>query len=112
MTRLLARSFLIQLITLCTALGVLWTPVAEAAECSSEAAVTSLIDQQGEPGEDPDAPDKHTTCAHGHCHHANPFAIEGDATHDFLREPDARSALAATFLRKLIEEIPTAPPRA
>ena len=34
MTRLFARSLLLQLITLCTAFGVLWAPVAEAAEAA------------------------------------------------------------------------------
>ena len=71
MTRLFARSFMLQLITLCTALGVLWAPVAEAAECADEPEVASLIEQHGEPGEEGDAPEKHGTCAHGHCHHTS-----------------------------------------
>ena len=55
MTRLFARSFLLQLITLCTAIGVLWAPVAEAAECADEPEVASLIEQHGEPGDEGDA---------------------------------------------------------
>jgi hypothetical protein len=71
MTRLLARSLLLQLITLCTALGVLWAPVAEAAECSDEPEVASLIEQHDEPGGDDSSPEKHGACVHGHCHHAS-----------------------------------------
>ena len=71
MTRLFARSFMLQLITLCTALGVLWAPVAEAAECSDEPDVASLIEQHGEPGDEGNGPEKHGACAHGHCHHVS-----------------------------------------
>ena len=71
MTRLFARSFMLQFITLFTAIGVLWAPVAEAAECADEPEVASLIEQHGEPGEESNAPEKHGTCAHGHCHHVS-----------------------------------------
>lgn len=71
MTRLLARSFLLQLVTLCTALSILWAPVAEAAECSDEPPVASQLEQHDEPGNGERGPEKHGACAHGHCHHAS-----------------------------------------
>ena len=71
MTRLFARSLLLQLITLCTAFGVLWAPVAEAAECAGEPPVASQLEQHDEPGDDDRGPEKHGACAHGHCHHAS-----------------------------------------
>ncbi|QQN73544.1 hypothetical protein [Croceicoccus sp. YJ47] len=71
MSRLFARSFMLQLVALCTAFGVLWAPVAEASECAGEAPVASQLEQHGEPGSDDTGPEKHGTCAHGHCHHAS-----------------------------------------
>lgn len=71
MTRLFARSLLLQLITLCTAFGVLWAPVAEAAECAGEPPVASQLAQHGSPGNDDSGPEKHGACAHGHCHHSS-----------------------------------------
>ena len=50
MTRLFAHSLLLQLITLCTAFGVLWAPVAEAAECAGEPPAASQLEQHDEPG--------------------------------------------------------------
>ena len=52
MTWLFTRSFVLQLVTLCTAFGVLWAPVAEAAECAGEPAVASQLEQHDEPGDD------------------------------------------------------------
>ena len=69
MTRLLARTLMLQLITLCTALGVLWAPVAEAAECGDEPVVASMFEEHGKSGDEDSGPEKHGTCAHGHCHH-------------------------------------------
>ncbi len=81
MTRLLARSLLLQLITLCTAFGVLWAPVAEAAECVGEPPLASQLVQHDEPGDDDSGAEKHGACAHGHCHHASQAV--GRSSHAF-----------------------------
>ncbi|MDT0576433.1 hypothetical protein RM533_09555 [Croceicoccus sp. F390] len=112
MTRLFARSFMLQLITLCTALGVLWVPVAEAAECADEPEVASLIEQHGEPGEEGSGSEKHGTCAHGHCHHVSQAvgrSAEGVALSSVvaLNHGKRHSALDSG-----ITELATPPPRA
>lgn len=112
MTRLFARSLMLQLLTLCTAFGVLWAPVAEAAECAGEPPVASQLEQHDEPGNDGKGPEKHGTCAHGHCHHASqaidrssePFA-QGLVT-KVLRAA-AQAALGSGLI-----ELATPPPRA
>ena len=71
MIRLFARSLLLQFVTLCTAFGVLWAPVAEAAECAGEPPVASQLAQHGSPGDDDIGPEKHGACVHGHCHHSS-----------------------------------------
>ena len=71
MTRFFSRSLLLQIVTLCTVLGVLWAPVAEAAECAGEPPVASQLEQHDEPGNDDSGPETHGACAHGHCHHAS-----------------------------------------
>lgn len=112
MTRLFARSFMLQLITLCTAISVLWAPVAEAAECADEPEVASLIEQHGEPGEEGDGPEKHGTCAHGHCHHTSQVvgrSADGVVLSSIaaLNHGKRHSALASG-----ITELATPPPRA
>lgn len=112
MTRLFARSFMLQLITLCTAFGVLWAPVAEAAECADEPEVASLIEQHGEPGEEGDAPEKHGTCAHGHCHHVSQAV--GRSTEDVatLSVTALNCGKSHASLHSGITELATPPPRA
>ncbi|OCC23284.1 hypothetical protein MB02_11615 [Croceicoccus estronivorus] len=112
MFRLHARTVFLQLLTLCTALGVLWTPIAEAAECSDEPEAASLIEQHGQPEEDDNAPEKPGTCVHGHCHHASQ-AIKASAD-------SVRHMTAATLLTSIVEppldgsatQLATPPPRA
>lgn len=112
MTRLFARSLMLQLVTLCTALGVLWAPVAEAAECADEPEVASLFEQHGEPAGDENPPEKHGTCAHGHCHHASQAvarASESFASGSILAV--LRAADEPWFAAGLAE-LATPPPRA
>ena len=112
MTRLFARSFLLQLITLFTALGVLWAPVAEAAECADEPEVTSLMEQHGEPGEEGNAPEKHGTCAHGHCHHVSQTvgrSAEGVSLSSVVALTSSKRHAA---LDSGVIELDTPPPRA
>ncbi|WP_156840277.1 hypothetical protein [Novosphingobium aquimarinum] len=112
MPRLFARSFILQLVTLCTALGVLWAPVAEAAECAGERPVASQFEQHDDPGSDDRGPEKHGACAHGHCHHASQavgktsevFALDSVAT--VLRAGKYRSFVSG------LTELATPPPRA
>jgi ABC-type nickel/cobalt efflux system permease component RcnA len=112
MTRLLARSFMLQLITLCTALGVLWAPVAEAAECSDEPEVASLVEQHDEPGDEDGEPESHGTCAHGHCHHASQAL--GRSAEDIASFSVAKLTFGfrPCSLDSGITELATPPPRA
>lgn len=112
MTWLFARSLMLQLITLCTAFGVLWAPVSEAADCADEPEVASLIEQHGKPGDQGSGPEKHGTCTHGHCHHvsqaigrsAEAFTMSSVVA---LISGDRHSALTSG-----IAELATPPPRA
>lgn len=112
MTRLFARSLLLQLITLCAAFGVLWAPVAEAAECAGEPSVASQLEQHDETGGDDLGPEKHGACAHGHCHHASQAVGRSS---DFFALGSVRSVLQAghqpSFASNLTE-LATPPPRA
>ncbi len=112
MPRLFARSLMLQLITLCTALGVLFVPVAEAAECAGEPPVASQLEQHGDPGDDDRGPEKHGTCAHGHCHHAS-HAVRSLAGSVAL-DPSASVLRAADQPRfdSGPTELTTPPPRA
>ena len=111
MTRFFSRTLLLQLVMLCTALGVLWAPVAEAAECAGEPLVASQL-EHNETGDDDRGPEKHGTCAHGHCHHVSQ-AIGGSS--DAFALGSVTSALRAgddpSFASNLTE-LATPPPRA
>lgn len=112
MSRHLARTVLLQLVTLCTALGVLWAPVAEAVECSGEADVAGFVEQHGESGGDESTPEKHGTCAHGHCHHTSQ-AVRDSA--DFVIHLTAATLLTGIkglSLDGSRAELATPPPRA
>lgn len=112
MFRLRARTFLLQLLTLCTALGVLWAPIAEAAECSAEPEIASLIEQHGEPGGDENVPEKHGTCAHGHCHHASQ-TVRGSADSVILMTAATLlTGITGPSLDGSAAELATPPPRA
>ena len=112
MTRLLARSFVLQLITLCTALGVLWAPVAEAAECADEPEVASLIEQHGKSGDEDSGPEKHGACAHGHCHHASQAIGRSSEGMAPVSVVTLISGIDHSALNSGIIDLATPPPRA
>lgn len=112
MTRLFARSLLLQLVTLCTALGVLWAPVAEAAECAGELTVTSQLEQHEEPGDDDRVPEKHGACAHGHCHHASQAVGRSSETLAPQSVVNVLRAADQPWFASGLTELATPPPRA
>jgi len=112
MTRLFARSFLLQLITLCTAFGVLWTPVAEAAECAGETPVASQLEQHDEPDNDDTGPEKHGTCAHGHCHHASQAVGQSSKPAVLGKVVAVLRAADQPWSASGLAELATPPPRA
>lgn len=112
MTRLFARTFLLQLVTLCTAFGVLWAPVAEAAECGEEPEVASLLEQHGEPGDENTGPEKHGTCVHGHCHHASHAVNKSGDDISSMPIATLATGIGHAALNSGITELATPPPRA
>lgn len=112
MARLFARSLLLQLVTLCTAFGVLWAPVAEAAECAGEPPVASQLEQHDEPGNDNKGPEKHGTCAHGHCHHASQAVSRSSETFTPSSVATVLRAADQPWFAAGLVELTTPPPRA
>ena len=112
MTRLFARSFLLQLVTLSTALGVLWAPVAEAVECAGEPPVASQLEQHDEPGNDDTRPEKHGTCAHGHCHHASQALGQSSKPAVLGKNAAVLSGADQPWSESGLAELATPPPRA
>jgi hypothetical protein len=112
MSSLLARSVMLQLITLCTAIGVLWAPVAEAAECSDEPEVASLFEQHGEPGGEDSGPERHSTCVHGHCHHASQAVDRSAEGIKSVPIVTLIFGISHSSLNSGITELATPPPRA
>ncbi len=112
MTRFFARSLLLQLITLCTALGVLWAPVAEAAECAGEPPVASQLEQHGESDNDDSGPEKHGTCAHGHCHHASQALGQSSKPAVLGKNATVLSGADQPWSESGLAELATPPPRA
>ena len=112
MTRLFARSLLLQLVTLCTALGVLWAPVAEAAECAGEPPVASQLEQHDEPGNDDTRPEKHGTCAHGHCHHASQAVGQSSKPAVLGKVVTVLRSTDQPWSASVLAELATPPPRA
>lgn len=112
MPRFLARSLLLQLVTLCTALGVLWAPVAEAAECAGESPVAFQLEQHDEPGNDDTGPEKHGTCAHGHCHHASQAVGQSSKTAVQGKVATVLHGTDQPWSDSGLAELATPPPRA
>ena len=112
MTRLLARTLMLQLITLCTALGVLWAPVAEASECGDEPVVASSFEEHGKSGDEDSGPEKHGTCAHGHCHHLSQAVGRSAEGITSLPVGMIVCGIDHSSLNSGITELATPPPRA
>lgn len=111
MTWIVIRSLTLQLITLCAAIGVLWAPVSEAAECGGEPVALSQFEQHGESGKKERGPEKHGTCAHGHCHHASQAVRASGDTVEALIAKGPLGGVTSPALAPSINELATPPPR-
>ncbi len=97
------------------ALAIMLGGAVDASACASEAidTVPTIVASHGDQGSTDDRQvDGHATCAHGHCHHTGPFAVNGGDGDEVVRVATLKWALAQQYLRALTQEIPTDPPRA
>ena len=112
MVWLFARCFLLRLVTLCIAFGVLWAPVAEATDCAEEPAVAFQLEQHGETGGENSGLEKHSACAHGHCHHTSQAIGNSWDTFALGSVVGVLRAADQAWYASGLTELATPPPRA
>ncbi|WP_157093136.1 hypothetical protein [Paraurantiacibacter namhicola] len=92
----------------------------DASACASEFVghdVTELSDNAASPGdiagdgEFPEAPEQHSSCAHGHCHHTSSALPGQNSAMHFASHPGTWRIGSAPAYRSLTGDGPKRPPR-